>query len=171
MRPKIDSSLVCFEKCAPKSDAGALFYRRARASPWPQPLTQLSVTLVNPPRTHVRIFSNVDKMANKVKKLPFWDTSWTPCKLNSDSCLNLEKITSSFSAPITEEHAWAIVFECVKCLKGIFVEQKHTGPVFLVTNTEQIYLHREGRVHESTFLNDHESKLLFWNRITAIFCD
>ena len=55
-----------------------------------------------------------------------------------------------FSAPITEEHAWAIVFECVKCLHSM-VESK-PRKVFIVTNTKQILLHQEGRVHESTFL-------------------
>ena len=55
-----------------------------------------------------------------------------------------------FSAPITEEHAWAIVFECVKCLHSM-VESK-PRKVFIVNNTKQILLHQEGRVHESTFL-------------------
>ena len=89
-------------------------------------------------------------MAALEKLSRFWDTSWEPCKFNADSCLTLEEITSSFSAPITEEHAWAIVFECVKCLHSM-VESKPRR-VFVVTNTRQILLHREGRVHESTFL-------------------
>ena len=89
-------------------------------------------------------------MAALEKLSLIWDTSWEPCKFNADSCLTLEKITSSFSAPITEEHAWAIVFECVKCLHSM-VESKPRR-VFVVTNTKQILLHREGRVHESTFL-------------------
>jgi len=89
-------------------------------------------------------------MAALEKLTRFWDTSWTPCKFNSDKCLALEEITSSLSAPITEEHAWAIVFECVKCLHSM-VESK-PRKVFIVTNTKQILLHQEGRVHESTFL-------------------
>ena len=40
-------------------------------------------------------------------------------KLNDDACLNLDVIIGSFSAPITEEHAWAIVFEAVKCLENL----------------------------------------------------
>ena len=89
-------------------------------------------------------------MAALEKLSRFWDSSWVPCKFNADGCLTLEEITSSFSAPITEEHAWAIVFECVKSLNGL-VESKPRR-VFVVTNTKQILLHREGRVHESTFL-------------------
>ena len=92
----------------------------------------------------------------KMKPLPsFWDTSWSPCQLNQEACLDLEKITSSFSAPISEEQAWAIVFECIKCLAAI-VRAKVRARVFIVTNTQQILLHRDGRVHESTFLNDYE---------------
>ena len=46
--------------------------------------------------------------------------SISPClKLNDDACLNLDVIIGSFSAPITEEHAWAIVFEAVKCLENL----------------------------------------------------
>ena len=46
--------------------------------------------------------------------------SISPClKLNEDACLNLDVIIGSFSAPITEEHAWAIVFEAVKCLENL----------------------------------------------------
>ena len=46
--------------------------------------------------------------------------SISPClRLNDDACLNLDVIIGSFSAPITEEHAWAIVFEAVKCLENL----------------------------------------------------
>ena len=89
----------------------------------------------------------------------FWDTSWSPCQLNADACLNLDEITGSFSAPITEEHAWAIVFECLKCLRSV-VRAKNTKRVLIVSHTDQILIHREGRVHESTFLQStscHES--------------
>ena len=87
-------------------------------------------------------------MAAKTK---YNDTSWTPCQLTQEGCLSLAKITHDFSAPITEEHAWAVVFECVKCLSSVMEGKPR---VFVVTNTQQILLHREGRVHESTFLND-----------------
>ena len=98
-------------------------------------------------------------MAGTLEKMGprFWDTSWNgPCKFNVDGCLTLEEITSSFSAPITEEHAWAVVFECVKCLHGMLESKplcSGSRRVFqIVSNTRQIFIHREGRVHESTFL-------------------
>ena len=34
--------------------------------------------------------------------------NWTPSSLNDSNCLSLKQIVGSFSAPITEEHAWAI---------------------------------------------------------------
>lgn len=103
--------------------------------------------------------------SSQLLRKSFWDTSWTPCKLNNEACLSLDLITSSFSAPITEEHAWAIVFECVKCLQEIVeadkqqvsTSQRGKSSVFVVTCTQQIYLHRDGRVHASTFLHGHDS--------------
>ena len=91
------------------------------------------------------------KPYNMAAKTKYNDTSWTPCQLTQEGCLSLAKITHDFSAPITEEHAWAVVFECVKCLSSVMEGKPR---VFVVTNTQQILLHREGRVHESTFLND-----------------
>lgn len=109
--------------------------------------------------------ANHSELLKKCQKL--WDTSWTPCKLNSECCLSLDLITSSFSAPITEEHAWAIVFECVKCLQEIVERHeinKQTSSqrgrkcsVFVVTSTQHIYLHRDGRIHASTFLQTQDS--------------
>lgn len=89
-----------------------------------------------------------DLMATSKVPPKFGDTSWTPCQLSSDNCLTLQKITSNFSAPITEEHAWAIVFECVKCLQSV-VDGK--SRVFAVTNTRQILLHHDGHIHAATF--------------------
>ena len=36
---------------------------------------------------------------------------WTGCQLDSDQCLSLEQILQSFSAPISEEHAWAVIHQ------------------------------------------------------------
>ena len=38
--------------------------------------------------------------------------NWTPSSLNDSNCLSLKQIVGSFSAPITEEHAWAIGKRC-----------------------------------------------------------
>ncbi len=74
--------------------------------------------------------------------------------LNGFDCLSLESITASFSAPITEEHAFAIIYECMKTLGGVVRDAPKAVPVGLsvVAGTADIMLHKEGRVHESTFL-------------------
>ena len=36
---------------------------------------------------------------------------WHNCELDVDNCLDLDQILRVFSAPITEEHAWALVFQ------------------------------------------------------------
>ena len=41
---------------------------------------------------------------------------WKGSSLGKDCCLTLKQVVSSFSAPITEEHAWAVVYEMVKTL-------------------------------------------------------
>lgn len=75
---------------------------------------------------------------------------------NSNSCLSLELVTQSFSGPIKEEHAWAIIFECCKCLQKVFAAyvagRQKSARVYLVTDLSQVFIHRDGRIHESTFL-------------------
>ena len=46
------------------------------------------------------------------------DTGWSPppppwrgCHLDREECLTLEQILQSFSAPISEEHAWAVIHQ------------------------------------------------------------
>ena len=36
---------------------------------------------------------------------------WHSCSLDSHNCLDLQQILQVFSAPITEEHAWALVHQ------------------------------------------------------------
>ena len=96
--------------------------------------------------------ATIAKMASSSSKTKFSDTSWTPCQLSQEGYLSLAKITNGFNAPISEEQAWAVVFECLKCLKSVM--ESKPSRVFIVTSTRHILLHREGRVHESTFLSD-----------------
>ncbi len=48
------------------------------------------------------------------------DTGWSPppppppwrgCHLDKEGCLSLDQILRSFSAPISEEHAWAVIHQ------------------------------------------------------------
>ena len=36
---------------------------------------------------------------------------WRGCQLDGEDCLSLEQILHSFSAPISEEHAWAVIHQ------------------------------------------------------------
>ncbi len=79
---------------------------------------------------------------------------------SASQSLSLARITSSFSAPITEEHAFAIIHECLSSLKSLVVNRGSRRKRLLFTvpqGTQDIYLHKEGRVHERTFLGDQDS--------------
>ena len=36
---------------------------------------------------------------------------WAGCKLDRTGCLSLQQILASFTAPISEEHAWAVIHQ------------------------------------------------------------
>jgi len=92
--------------------------------------------------------------------------------------LSLEVIIGKFSSPLTEEHAWAIVYEALKCLENLLRTYLVGGPgeggkkksttsgqqtskggpgnrkdIHLVRDTKEIFINFDGRVHESTFLD------------------
>lgn len=79
--------------------------------------------------------------------------------LDSNECLNLAVIIDSFSGPIKEEHAWAIIFECCQCLQKLTSAsgEENLGPLFFVSSLAQVFIHKDGRIHESTFLKPHTS--------------
>ena len=39
------------------------------------------------------------------------DTGWRGARLDPADCLSLDQILHSFSAPISEEHAWAVIHQ------------------------------------------------------------
>ena len=77
--------------------------------------------------------------------------------LDSNECLNLAVIIDSFSGPIKEEHAWAIIFESCQCLQKLTsaLGEENSTPVFFVSSLAQMFIHKDGRIHESTFLKPH----------------
>ena len=81
--------------------------------------------------------------------------NWTASHLNQLNCLTLRQIVGSFSAPITEEHAWAVVYETAKtlglCLDNPSVAQR----LFVVNSMDAILIHADGHVHEDTFILDN----------------
>ncbi len=76
-------------------------------------------------------------------------SSWQPLSLDDCDSLSLSRITSSFSAPITEEHAFAVVYECVRTLSSLTKES--SAKLAVVNSTQDILIHRDGRVHETTY--------------------
>ncbi len=79
--------------------------------------------------------------------------NWTGSKLDASGCLTLRQILGSFSAPITEEHAWAIIFEAVKTLHTCLGNHSLVAKLLLVTDLNHILLHKEGYVSEGTFMS------------------
>ena len=44
--------------------------------------------------------------------------SWYSAHLDSEQCLNLDQVLQVFSAPITEEHAWAVIYQVMILYKA-----------------------------------------------------
>ena len=42
--------------------------------------------------------------------------AWSSLQLDDQNCLNLEEVLEAFSGPITEQHAWAIIYQAAKSL-------------------------------------------------------
>ena len=97
-------------------------------------------------------------------------SSLYPTPLNASDCLSLESITQSFSAPITEEHAFAVIYECIKTLAAVTstpasasktTHTKTSKPqmrLAVVGTAADIMIHKEGRVHESTFVGNSRAE-------------
>ena len=60
--------------------------------------------------------------------LQFVVIMWFSCSLDTEDCLNLSQILKVFSAPITEEHAWALVHQVgsvwLSCADNVCISQK-----------------------------------------------
>ena len=86
--------------------------------------------------------------------------------------LSLETITERFSAPITEEHAFAVIHECMRSLARVLAASTASTaasmtssggggrarggkarPLAVVAGTADIMLRRDGTVHGSTFVD------------------
>ncbi|KAF4524317.1 hypothetical protein B566_EDAN005374 [Ephemera danica] len=70
--------------------------------------------------------------------------------LDSTGCVSLQEILVAFNAPISEEHAWALCFECVNCFRNAL--QEH-GKCLVVSEPEHVILHKDGQVHIRTVLD------------------
>lgn len=67
---------------------------------------------------------------------------------NEDGAVCLRDILESFNAPIKEEHAWALCYQCAKCFKDALSTNRNK--CCRVTDVAHIWVHGDGTVHQST---------------------
>lgn len=72
------------------------------------------------------------------------------CKLDDDECVSLSDILVSFNGPISEEHAWALCYQCAKCFKNAYA--KNREKCRLVKKLDQVILHKDGYVHSKSIV-------------------
>jgi spire-like protein len=77
------------------------------------------------------------------------DVKVTPkCTLDSNGCVTLQDILISFNAPITEQHAWALCYQCAKCFKNAMEIDR--GRCYIVSKLDHVFIHKDGQVHSNT---------------------
>ena len=91
--------------------------------------------------------------------------------LSESGCVSLGQILGSFSAPISEEHAWAVTYETVKTLdaclqnKSVIVHANATDGANAVasdtfcevTSPSDVLIHQDGFVSTDSFLINNTS--------------
>lgn len=77
---------------------------------------------------------------------------WTSSCLDSSGCLTLRQIVGSFSAPITEEHAWAVIYEAVRTLDICLSNPSMASKLNIASSLTHVRLHESGYAHDSTFI-------------------
>ncbi|XP_072158706.1 protein spire isoform X2 [Bemisia tabaci] len=70
------------------------------------------------------------------------------CKLDPNKCVSLSDILISFNAPISEEHAWALCYQCAKCFKQGWESDRDKCK--LVSELDHVLIHQDGHVHSNT---------------------
>lgn len=82
--------------------------------------------------------------------------SKTKCIVNSDGSVCLSDILNSFNAPIKEEHAWALCYQCAKFFSECLQTRQLT--CFIINQVEDVYLLTDGNIHENTVLTNKTGK-------------
>lgn len=77
------------------------------------------------------------------------------CKLDGDDCVSLADIIRSLNAPVSEEHAWALCYQCAKCFKNAF--ERDPNGCRVVKDLGEVRIHRDGYIHPSTIVNGEET--------------
>lgn len=72
--------------------------------------------------------------------------------LDAQGSLSLGSILESFTAAISEEHAWAICYQCAKTGQAVLADPECRKECHVVSKIDHVLLHSDGYVHEMTFL-------------------
>lgn len=77
------------------------------------------------------------------------------CKLDENDCVSLINIIKSFNTPVSEEHAWALCYQCAKCFKNAF--ERDPNRCRVVKNLEEVRIHKDGFIHPSSILKTEDN--------------
>lgn len=85
--------------------------------------------------------------------------------LDSDECVSLSQVLSSFNSSINEEQCWAICHQTIQCLKNIF-KSNNLSPIH---SSEHLFISKDGSVHQKTFFDNRNenSKQLNGNQLMS----
>ena len=96
-------------------------------------------------------------------------------ELDEYGCISLAEIIECFNAPISEEHAWALIYQCLRALDSsikdnLICQPENTGMQYQsicdsvqvhvprhqflsVLTTDQILIQEDGIIHHKTWCN------------------
>jgi len=91
---------------------------------------------------------------------------WHSCELDEENCLDLNQILKVFSAPITEEHAWALVHQTVEILDTILDDDQ--SEFYRIETARDIIINVDGSVHFNTFYLNRNNRNILRSESLAI---
>jgi len=83
--------------------------------------------------------------------------TWNNVQLQNE-CLSLQTILQAFDAPISEQYAWAIVYQSLKCLDMILEATDSSTPKYVVLNLAELLLHKDGYIHSDSYLQPGQNR-------------
>lgn len=75
------------------------------------------------------------------------------CELDSRNVVSLADILKSFHAPISEEYAWALTYQCAKCGQSVLANDEEREICHLITQPEHLLVHKDGQIHPHSFIS------------------
>ena len=84
---------------------------------------------------------------------------------NEDLTVSLKDVVTAFDAPISEEHAWALIYEGFRKMMTV---ANGTQRCYLTKKLEHVILAREGIIHDQTFLGTRQDEARFRPPLTSL---